>query len=402
MNHFYKKNKLTPIINVSGFMTKIGASICKNDNIKAAKEILPFFVNIDELQLLASKRISKQLGCESAVITASSSSALTESVAATITGKDLQKIYKLPNTQDLKNKVLIQQGHLTNYGAEVGQAIRLSGAKILKCGSKLSCHNEDVINKIKKNINSIACAMYVVSHHCSDYNSLNIKTFIKTCKRFKIPLIVDAASEEYMEDFFIAGADMAIFSSHKFMGSLTAGIVAGKKKYIRNVYLQNLGIGRGMKVGKEGIYSSISAVENWYKRNIKNDLFKQKKIISYWLKYLDTKNYQGIGYEVIPDPTGNKINRLRIHINYRQAKFTPQSLAFSLEKNSPSIYVRDDLIHQDHFELDACNLKSNEEKIVMKEMHKIIIKLQQKKLKHNIFHKEYRKLATNNWENWLN
>ena len=96
MNHFYKKNKLTPIINVSGFMTKIGASICKNDNIKAAKEILPFFVNIDELQLLASKRISKQLGCESAVITASSSSALTESVAATITGKDLQKIYKLP------------------------------------------------------------------------------------------------------------------------------------------------------------------------------------------------------------------------------------------------------------------------------------------------------------------
>ena len=56
--------------------------------------------------------------------------------------------------------------------------------------------------------------------------------------------------------------------------------------------------GRGMKVGKEGIYSSISAVENWYKRNTKNDLFKQKKIISYWLKYLDTKNYQGIGYEV--------------------------------------------------------------------------------------------------------
>ncbi len=152
MNHFYRKNKLTPIINVSGFMTKIGASICKNDNIKAAKEILPFFVNIDELQLLASKRISKQLGCESAVITASSSSALTESVAATITGKDLQKIYKLPNTQDLKNKVLIQQGHLTNYGAEVGQAIRLSGAKILKCGSKLSCNNEDVINKIKKTL----------------------------------------------------------------------------------------------------------------------------------------------------------------------------------------------------------------------------------------------------------
>ena len=400
MNHFYKKNKLTPIINVSGFMTKIGASICKNYNIKAAKEILPFFVNIDELQLLASKRISKQLGCESAVITASSSSALTESVAATITGKDLQKIYKLPNTQGLKNKVLIQQGHLTNYGAEVGQAIRLSGAKILKCGSKLSCNNNEVINKIKKNINSIACAMYVVSHHCSDYNSLSIKAFIKICKRFKIPLIVDAASEEYMEDFFIVGADLAIFSSHKFMGSLTAGIVAGKKKYIRNVYLQNLGIGRGMKVGKEGIYSSILAVENWYKRNTKNDLFKQKKIISYWLKYLDTKNYQGIDYEVIPDPTGNKINRLRIIVDSKSSNFSVQSLAYYLTKNNPSIYVRDDLIHLNHFELDTCNLKINQEKIVMREMDKIIKKLINKKIKNNINQSMYKKLSMKSWLKW--
>ena len=44
---FYIKNKLTPIINVSGFMTKIGASITRDYNIKAAKEILPNFVNLD-------------------------------------------------------------------------------------------------------------------------------------------------------------------------------------------------------------------------------------------------------------------------------------------------------------------------------------------------------------------
>ena len=62
MNTFYKKNKLTPIINVSGFMTKIGASIVRNENINAATEVLPNFVNIDELQSLASKKISKFLG----------------------------------------------------------------------------------------------------------------------------------------------------------------------------------------------------------------------------------------------------------------------------------------------------------------------------------------------------
>ena len=50
---------------------------------------------------------------------------------------------------------------------------------------------------------------------------------------------MDAASEEYMEEFFQIGADISIFSAHKFMGSLTAGILAGKKKYIKNIYLQN-------------------------------------------------------------------------------------------------------------------------------------------------------------------
>ncbi len=400
MSNFYKKNKLTKIINVSGFMTKIGASITRKHNIDSAKEILPYFVNIDELQSLASKRISKLLNTESTVITASAAAGLTETIASFMTKNDIKKIYQLPNTKNLKNNVLIQSGHLTNYGAEVGQAIRLSGAKILKCGKKYSCNNSDVINKIKKNINKIVCAMYVVSHHCSDYNSVNLKEFIKICKKNKIPVIIDAASEEYMEDFFNLDADVAIFSAHKFMGSLTAGIVAGKKKFIKNVYLQNLGIGRGMKVGKEGIYSSITAVENWYKRNIKNELINQNKIISYWLKFLDKKNYHGINYEIIPDPTGNKINRLRLIINKKRSKFTAQSLAYHLEKNNPSIYVRDDLIHLNHFELDTCNLKKNEEKIVMMEMNKIINRLLNNEINKNINHSLYKKLSMKNWYKW--
>ena len=48
--------------------------------------------------------------------------------------------------------------------------------------------------------------MYVVSHHCSDYNAIKISDFIKICKKHKIPSIIDAASEEYMEDFFKIGS----------------------------------------------------------------------------------------------------------------------------------------------------------------------------------------------------
>jgi len=401
MIDFYKKNKLTPIINVSGFMTKIGASITNKKSIEAANSIFPFFVNIDELQSLASKKISKKLNSESALITASAAGALTESVAAMMTGNDLKKILKLPNSKDMKNRVLIQKGHLTNYGAEVGQGIRLAGAKIISCGMQKYCSEEIFEKTLIKNKKELACAMYVISHHCSDYDAITLSSFIKICKKNKIPTIIDAASEEYMEYFFKLDPDICIFSAHKFMNSLTAGIIAGKKKYIKNIYLQNLGIGRGIKVGKEAIFSSIAAINNWYNKNWKNELNNQNKILNYWISYLNKKNYKGVTYEVVADPTGNKINRLRLYIDKKQTQFTCQSLAHHLEKNSPSIYVRDDLIYLNHFELDTCNLKINQEKIVMREINKIIAKLTNKKIKYNISQLEYNKASQQQWFQWL-
>ena len=401
MNNFYKQNKLTPIINVSGFMTKIGASITNKKSIEAANKIFQNFVNIDELQKIASKRISKCFKTESAVITASAAGGLTESVASMMTGNNLDKVYQLPNTKNMKDRVLIQKGHLTNYGAEVSQGILLSGAKILSCGLKKYCTNEIFENTLSKNKNKISCAMYVVSHHCSDYNAISISDFIKICKKHKIPSIIDAASEEYMEDFFKIGADVAIFSAHKFMGSLTAGILAGKKKYIKNIYLQNLGIGRGMKVGKEAIYAAIIGVENWYKRDWKKEIENQNNILKYWLKYLSKLSFNGITYEVVADPTGNKINRLRVYVDQKKSNFTVQSLAYHLEKNNPAIFVRDDLIHFNHFELDTCNLKKGQEIIVMNEFKKIISKLKSKKIKYNINQKEYSAKSKGEWLSWL-
>ena len=306
----------------------------------------------------------------------------------------------------MKDKVLIQKGHLTNYGAEISQGIKLSGAKILECGKSNVCTDKQVINQIAKKIDQIVCGMYVISHHCSDYNSIELKKFIKICKKYKIPSVVDAASEEYMEQFFNTEEqpDICIFSAHKFMGSLTAGIISGKKKFIRNIYKQNIGIGRGMKVGKEGIYSSIIAVEHWYTRNIENELQNQNKIIKYWINFFKKKKYEGLNYEIIPDPTGNKVNRLRIIIDKKNSKYTACSLAYYLEKNNPAIFVRDDLIHLNHFELDTCNLKKGDKKIITKQIDKIIFKLKDKNkdINKNINYKLYKKLSLKNWDNWIN
>ena len=137
MRNFYKTFNLKPVINVAGTMTSIGASIINKKSLNSVKIIHDKFIYIDQLQKLASQKISKRLKTQAAMITASSSSALTESIAAIYSKDDLTKIYNLPKMNKKRN-VLVQKGHLVNYGGEVEQAIKFSGASITATGKKLS------------------------------------------------------------------------------------------------------------------------------------------------------------------------------------------------------------------------------------------------------------------------
>ena len=131
---FYKKNGFTPLVNVSGTMTSIGASIMIKDAQKAMGSISPYFIKMHELQSKASMVISESTGAESGFITASAGAGITLSIAAVMTGKNPGLIERLPNTSGLKNEVVVQSGHLCNYGGSVDQAVRLSGAKVVSFG----------------------------------------------------------------------------------------------------------------------------------------------------------------------------------------------------------------------------------------------------------------------------
>ncbi|MFP3786727.1 hypothetical protein SB769_36605, partial [Burkholderia sp. SIMBA_024] len=77
------------------------------------------------------------------------------------------------------------------------------------------------------------------------------------------------------------------YSGHKFLGGPTSGIVAGKKELVRNAFLQNMGVGRGMKVGKESIYGVMAALEAWEKRDHDGIRERETGYLNLWKKTLD-------------------------------------------------------------------------------------------------------------------
>ena len=350
---------LRPIINVSGTMTSLGASIVVPEAVATVSAILPQFVEIGDLQKKASRTIARLCGTEAGFVTASCSAGITLAVAGAMTGCDLAAVERLPDTDRLKNEVLIMTGHMVGYGAPVEQGIRLSGAKVVPVGQATSAHGYQLNGAINERT---AAAVYVVSHHTVQYGQIPLKEFVEICHARGVPVIVDAASEYDLKGFLATGADIALYSSHKFLGGPTGGIVAGRTELVRATYMQNMGIGRGMKIGKEGILGTIAALEAWEKRDHAAVRERETRYLELWEQTLSGR--PGVTPIREADPTNNPLDRLKVAIEPKGAHITAWDLADALAAGQTPIIVRDHEVEHGYFYLDPCNLHPGQETVV--------------------------------------
>ena len=350
---------LRPVINVSGTMTALGASIVVPAAIRAMGEILPEFVEINDLHRKASAVVARLTGAEAGFITASASAGITLALAGCMTGADLGRVEQLPDTRGMKNEVVIQVGHLVGYGAPVEQAVRLAGAKVVSVGQATEVRGYQLAHGLTE---CTAAALYVVSHHTVQYGQLPLDRFAAICHERGVPVVVDLASEYDLRGPLKAGADLAIYSAHKFLGGPTAGIVAGAKGLVRACFLQNFGIGRGMKIGKESIVGTMAALEAWEKRDHARIRALETRYLRLWMERLEGQ--PGVTVRLIPDPTQNPLDRLVLSVNPEQAHVTAWELADRLAAGDPPVIVRDHEVELDHFFLDPCNLHPGEAELV--------------------------------------
>jgi D-glucosaminate-6-phosphate ammonia-lyase len=354
---------LRPIINVSGTMTALGASIVVPEAVEAVAAVLSEFVEIGDLQRKVSAVIARLCATEAGFVTAAASAGITVAIAGAMTGADLAAIERLPDATGLKNEVPIQLGHMVGYGAPVEQAIRLAGARVVPVGNATDVRPYQLAGAITPNT---AAVLFVVSHHTVQYGQLTLEEVAEIAHARGVPVIVDAASEYDLRGFLARGADVVVYSAHKFLGGPTAGIVAGRKDLVRAAYLQNSGIGRGMKVGKEGMAGTIAALEAWEKRDHTAVRAREMRALTLWQERLS--RWAGVTPQITPDPTNNPLDRLHVQINPEEARITAWDLADALASGAPPVIVRDHEVEHGYFFLDPCNLHPGEEAVVADRM----------------------------------
>lgn len=356
-------------INVSGTMTGLGGSIVKSEIRDATAAAMGRFVKIDDLQLHASRTIAELTGADAGCVTASASAGLTVATAACMTGLDPVMVERLPRHPGEKREVAVQLGHLCGYGAPVSTGIELAGATVRPVGQSTLAMDYQLDGALSE---TTAAALYVVSHHVVHYGQIPFKRFVEIAHAKGVPVIVDAASEYDLTGFIEGGADLVLYSGQKFLGGPTAGIIAGRRDLVRAAYLQNMGIARGMKVGKESIAGVIAAMNVWMTRDHAAIRAVETAHLDLWQDAVS--GLPGIMARKIADPTGNPLERLQIDVDPDAAGASAATFAKTLGQRDPAIIVRNHEVELNYFQLDPCNIAPGQAPLVAEALHDTLTK----------------------------
>ncbi len=331
----FARHGLRRIVNASGTETTKGASPVCQEVIAAVSELVAHSVDMAELQSVACHVIAKALGAEAGVVVNCTAAGICMTMAGCMTGRNLARIERLPDTEGLKDEVILQRGHNVTYGGYIEQHIWTIGAKMVEIGAATECGVYQLENAIT---DRTACALYVVSHHTVQSGLIGLASYATACHARGVPVIVDAAAEPNPKSYLDAGADIVIFSVHKRLAGLTGGIVAGKLDLVQATYWQEKGIGRPMKVGKETVISAIAALERWatkdraaVARELDDRLAKAVELLS---------GLPGIRVETEIDSTSPTFSRLHLYVDLEAAGLSAFELSQELWNGTPSINIR--------------------------------------------------------------
>lgn len=355
MTSIYEKYGLKQVINASGRMTILGVSTPGESVVDTVKYGLNHYFEMKDLVNKTGAYIAQLLNAEDAVVVSCASAGLAQSVAAVIVKDDdwlLENLHAAPLT--VAHDIVLPKGHNVNFGAPVGTMVTMGGGRLVEAGYANECSPEQLAAAITP---QTAAILYIKSHHCVQKSHLSVEQAAVVARKHGVPLIVDAAAEEDLQCYYQMGADLVIYSGAKAIEGPTSGLVLGKQQYVGWVKRQSAGIGRAMKVGKEGILGLTQAIENY----LTQEKVTGAQMVEKMTPFIDNLNQlAGISARVVWDAAGRDIARSEIHCDEAVIGRTTGELVQALKTGEIAIYFRGYKANEGIIEVDVRSVSAQQ------------------------------------------
>lgn len=368
MISIYEKYNLKKVINASGRMTILGVSTPRPEVVNTVCKGLNEYFEIKDLVDKTGQYIANLLNVENAVVVSCASAGIAQAVAGVIVKDDLDLLMNLHSSDKyVPREIIVPKGHNVNFGAPIGTMVGLGGGIVVEAGYANECKPEHIESLINPDT---AAILYVKSHHCVQKSMLSVAQTASIAKKYNIPLIVDAAAEEDLQTYYQQGADLVIYSGAKAIEGPTSGLVIGRQQAVEWVKRQSQGIGRPMKVGKEGILGLTKAIE-LYITEPKQETGQQ--MVAKMTPFIEKLNaIAGISAKVVWDGAGRDIARAEISFDAKVTGKSAQDMVHLMKQGKIAVYFRDYTANEGKVDADVRSVTGEQLDIIYNKIKAII------------------------------
>ncbi len=327
----FKELGLRTFINCAGPFTSMTGCLMPDEVLDAIRKTGQDYVDLSVLQDKVGDRIAELLDCEAAIVSSGCFGAMSIGVAGVMTGMDRELVQQLPDTEGLKNEIIVQESHKGGYT----KALTNVGAKLI------TVNNAEELDRAI----SERTAMLWFLNKANKKGEINDEEWVALGKKHDIPTFNDCASDvppvDNLFKYTRMGFDLVAFSGGKGLrGPQSAGLLFGKKKYIDAAKLNappSVNIGRGMKVNKEEIVGMLVALEIYLAKDHEQEWKMWEDQIKHIQKAVDS--VEGVTSEIYLPEIANEVPTLRVTWDQESGKATYAEVRKRLRFGHPSIEI---------------------------------------------------------------
>ena len=368
---FYRSIGVNSIISASGSTTAYGGSKLRPEVMDAMNRASNAMVNMDQLNRAAGQVLADITGAEAGFVCSGAAGGLVLQAAAVVAGSDPAKMARLPNTDGMKNEIIIHRSHRFPYD----QCYLSVGAKFVEIGDGRRCQPWQLEAAFTENTAAVA---YLFSPFVTR-RSIPFPQVCEIAHARGVPVIVDAASfippRSNLRRFTAEGADMVVYSGGKAVrGPQGTGILAGRADLIEAAFANGSPhqfFGRGMKVAKEEIIGLVSALQIFVEEDedAENERYSQmcQQAVDAFIEV------PGLDASLEHDPYNYLIPHAVMRLTDEWNGRSRDEIWNSLTEGDPAIYLHN-VGDPDSLVIDPFNLSEEELGIVIERLHQELLK----------------------------